>query len=298
MKVGVLREIKSSEYRVALTPTGVRELVAHGHEVYIEHDAGEGSTIHNEEYEAQGAEILATDDDVFTEAELILKVKEPQTSEVAKFRPGQLLFTYLHLAAYPKLADGLLGTGITAIAYETVQLPDRSLPLLAPMSEVAGRIGTQAGAYFLQKAIPFARAQLACGAGGDRRGDWQRFGDERAPCIGEGYLKPAAVGGRWLGRDQTLARQPLDNALCRGRIHCDEPAELVLRHGAFVQKLCKHRELARGDIRHISREYLEVPLIGQAQLEADLILKTIWRVLVQAPPSLVSSARQVPLETE
>ena len=152
MKVGVLREIKSSEYRVALTPTGVRELVAHGHEVYIEHDAGEGSTIHNEEYEAQGAEILATDDDVFTEAELILKVKEPQTSEVAKFRPGQLLFTYLHLAAYPKLADGLLGTGITAIAYETVQLPDRSLPLLAPMSEVAGRIGTQAGAYFLQKA--------------------------------------------------------------------------------------------------------------------------------------------------
>lgn len=152
MKVGVPREIKPSEYRVALTPTGVRELVEHGHTVYVEHDAGEGSTIHDDEYEAQGAEILATADDVFAESEMILKVKEPQASEVSKFQPNQLLFTYLHLAAYPNLADGLLGTGITAIAYETVQLADRSLPLLAPMSEVAGRIGTQAGAYFLQKA--------------------------------------------------------------------------------------------------------------------------------------------------
>lgn len=152
MIIGVPREVKTSEYRVALTPTGVRELVEHGHTVYIEHDAGEGSTIHDEEYQAQGAEILPMADDVFAEAEMIVKVKEPQSSEVEKFRPGQILFTYLHLAAYPDLAESLLGRGITAVAYETVQLPDRSLPLLAPMSEVAGRIATQAGAYFLQKA--------------------------------------------------------------------------------------------------------------------------------------------------
>ena len=152
MIIGVPREVKTSEYRVALTPTGVRELVEHGHSVYVEHDAGEGSTIHDDEYQAQGARILPSADDVFAEAEMIVKVKEPQASEVERFREGQLLFTYLHLAAYPGLAESLLERGITAVAYETVQLPDRSLPLLAPMSEVAGRIATQVGAYFLQKA--------------------------------------------------------------------------------------------------------------------------------------------------
>lgn len=152
MIVGVPREVKSSEFRVAITPTGVKELVSHGHTVLIEHDAGEGSTIHDEEYENQGALIVPTAEDVFSEAELILKVKEPQLSEVGLFRSGQILFTYLHLAAYPHVADGLLQAGIIAIAYETVQLPDRSLPLLAPMSEVAGRMSVQAGAHFLEKA--------------------------------------------------------------------------------------------------------------------------------------------------
>jgi len=150
--IGVPKEIKPAEFRVAITPVGVRELVDHGHEVIIETEAGEGSTIHDEEYRAQGAVLLPTADDVFAGADLILKVKEPQAVEASKLRPGQLLFTYLHLAAYPQLARGLLTRGIVGIAYETVQMPDHSLPLLAPMSEVAGRMATQAGAYYLEKA--------------------------------------------------------------------------------------------------------------------------------------------------
>ena len=152
MIIGVPKEIKPAEFRVAITPVGVRELVDHGHEVIIETEAGEGSTIHDEEYRAQGAVLLPTADDVFAGADLILKVKEPQAVEASKLRPGQLLFTYLHLAAYPQLARGLLTRGIVGIAYETVQMPDHSLPLLAPMSEVAGRMATQAGAYYLEKA--------------------------------------------------------------------------------------------------------------------------------------------------
>lgn len=152
MIVGVPAEIKTAEYRVAITPVGVRELTEAGHSVLVEAGAGEGSTIHDEEYEAQGARIVPSAAEIFGEAEMILKVKEPQASEVEMFRPGTLLFTYLHLAAYPALAEGLRKKGIVAVAYETVQMPDRSLPLLAPMSEVAGRMATQVGAYFLEKA--------------------------------------------------------------------------------------------------------------------------------------------------
>ena len=152
MIVGVPTEIKASEGRVAITPTGVRELVSRGHRVLVESQAGEGSTIHDAEYTAQGADIVPTAADVFDGADLILKVKEPQPVEVERFRPGQILFTYLHLAAYPNLAKGLAESGVVGIAYETVQLADRSLPLLAPMSEIAGRMGTQAGAYFLERA--------------------------------------------------------------------------------------------------------------------------------------------------
>ncbi len=152
MIVGVPKEVKTAEFRVALTPVGVRELVAHGHTVLIESEAGEGSTIHDEEFEAQGATIVSDAREVFAASDLILKVKEPQLFEVEQLRSGQVLFTYLHLAAYPRVAEALLTRGVTAIAYETVQLPDGSLPLLAPMSEVAGRMGVQAGAYFLEKA--------------------------------------------------------------------------------------------------------------------------------------------------
>jgi alanine dehydrogenase len=149
--VGVPREIKTEEYRVAMTPVGVRELVAHGHEVLVEQDAGEGSFIHDADYEAVGARIVPTAADVFGEAGLIVKVKEPQPSEIDMLGPDHLLFTYLHLAAYPDEARGLLESGATAIAYETVEMPDGSLPLLAPMSEIAGRMAAQAGAHHLER---------------------------------------------------------------------------------------------------------------------------------------------------
>lgn len=151
MIVGIPREIKVAEHRVAITPVGVRELTERGHPVLVEKLAGEGSSIPDEAYEAQGATIVPNAEEVFGMADMILKVKEPQASEVAMFREGQVLFTYLHLAAYPSLASSLATKGVIAIAYETVQMPDRSLPLLAPMSEVAGRMATQAGAHYLEK---------------------------------------------------------------------------------------------------------------------------------------------------
>ncbi|MGD2102381.1 MAG: alanine dehydrogenase [Acidimicrobiia bacterium] len=151
MIVGVPREIKTEEHRVAITPIGVRELTHLGHDVLIERNAGEGSSIHDDEYETQGATMVATAAEVFERSEMILKVKEPQSEEVDLFHEGQILFTFLHLAAYPNLANGLSKKGIVAIAYETVQLADGSLPLLAPMSEIAGRMATQAGAYYLER---------------------------------------------------------------------------------------------------------------------------------------------------
>lgn len=150
--VGVPRETKTAEQRVAMTPVGVRELVDRGHTVLVEQDAGAGSGIHDPEYESQGARIVPSVEDVFGEAELVLKVKEPRADEVEMLRPGQILFTYLHLAAYPDLASQLRKRDIVGIGYETVQLPDGSLPLLAPMSEIAGRMATQVGAYFLEAA--------------------------------------------------------------------------------------------------------------------------------------------------
>jgi alanine dehydrogenase len=153
MKVGVPTEIKTDEYRVALTPSGVRELTERGHEIVIQSGAGEGSTITDAEYEAQGARILPDADAVFGEAELILKVKEPQAVEVARLRPHHTLFTYLHLAPDPDLTKGLMESGATCIAYETVEDTEGRLPLLAPMSEVAGKIATQAGAFMLEKPL-------------------------------------------------------------------------------------------------------------------------------------------------
>ena len=152
MKVGVPTEIKVDEYRVALTPAGVRELVDAGHEVYVQQGAGLGSAITDEQYTAQGAKILPDARSVFGESEMIVKVKEPQPAEVAMLEPRHLLFTYLHLAADKELTEGLIGTGATCIAYETVEV-GRTLPLLAPMSEVAGKIATQAGAFMLEKPL-------------------------------------------------------------------------------------------------------------------------------------------------
>jgi len=152
MKVGVPREVKVHEYRVAITPAGVHELVAHGHEVLIEHEAGVGSSIPDADYVAAGARILPSADAVWADAELVLKVKEPIAEEYHRIRKGQVLFTYLHLAASRECTQALLNAGATAIAYETVELADHSLPLLAPMSEVAGRLAPQVGAQALMRA--------------------------------------------------------------------------------------------------------------------------------------------------
>ncbi|MDR3035776.1 MAG: alanine dehydrogenase [Kitasatospora sp.] len=151
MKVGIPREVKNHEYRVAITPAGVHELVRNGHEVVIEDNAGVGSSIPNEEYVAAGATILPTADEVWAAADMILKVKEPIASEYHRLRKGQTLFTYLHLAADRAGTDALVASGTTAIAYETVQLTNGALPLLAPMSEVAGRLAPQVGSYHLMR---------------------------------------------------------------------------------------------------------------------------------------------------
>jgi alanine dehydrogenase len=153
MKVGVPTEIKTDEYRVSLTPAGARELVEHGHEVIVQSGAGEGSTIPDSEYTAQGARVAADAASVFEEAELVLGVKEPQPQEVAMLRSDHLLFTYLHLAPDPDLTRGLAESGATCVAYETVVDERGRLPLLAPMSEVAGKIATQAGAFFLERPL-------------------------------------------------------------------------------------------------------------------------------------------------
>jgi alanine dehydrogenase len=151
VKIGVPREVKNHEYRVAITPAGVHELVRLGHDVVIERHAGVGSSIPDDDFAAAGAGIVSSADDVWALAELVLKVKEPVADEYHRMRKGQVLFTYLHLAASRSCTDALIDSGITAIAYETVQLPDRSLPLLAPMSEVAGRMAPQVGARCLER---------------------------------------------------------------------------------------------------------------------------------------------------
>ncbi|TDC37821.1 alanine dehydrogenase [Micromonospora sp. KC213] len=151
MKVGIPREVKNHEYRVAITPAGVNEFVRHGHQVFVESGAGLGSSIGDDEFAAAGAKILASADEVWNTAELVLKVKEPVAEEYHRMRAGQVLFTYLHLAASKECTDALVDRRVTGIAYETVELPDRSLPLLAPMSEVAGRLAPQVGAFYMMR---------------------------------------------------------------------------------------------------------------------------------------------------
>ena len=153
MKVGVPTEIKTDEYRVALTPSGVRELVEHGHEVLVQAGAGKGSAISDADYQGQGAVVVPDASAVFADADMVVKVKEPQPAEVELLRAGQTLFTYLHLAPAPELTQGLVASGATCIAYETVEDARGRLPLLAPMSEIAGKIATQAGAFMLEKPL-------------------------------------------------------------------------------------------------------------------------------------------------
>ena len=152
MRIGCPREIKNREYRVGLTPESAKELVSHGHEVWIETGAGDGIGAYDDQYRIAGAKVIENVDDLFAECEMIVKVKEPQPEEIARLREGQILYTYLHLAPDPKQTEGLIKSGCTAIAYETVTAPNGVLPLLKPMSQVAGRMSIQAGATALEKA--------------------------------------------------------------------------------------------------------------------------------------------------
>ncbi|KNH19326.1 alanine dehydrogenase [Priestia megaterium] len=195
MIIGVPKEIKNNENRVAITPAGVASFVGTGHRVLIENEAGIGSNFTNEDYVKAGAEIVETAADVWAQAEMVMKVKEPLTSEYGYFRPGLILFTYLHLAAEPALAKALKDSGVTAIAYETVAV-NRTLPLLTPMSEVAGRMAAQIGAQFLQKSNG-GKGILLAGVPGVSRGKVTIIG-------GGGVGTNAAKIAIGLGADVTI----------------------------------------------------------------------------------------------
>jgi alanine dehydrogenase len=202
MKVGVPKEVKNHEYRVALTPIGVHELTQHGHEVYVEKTAGAGSQIPDEEYVAAGATMLDGPDDVWGTADMVLKVKEPVSEEYDRMKEGQTLFTYLHLAADKALTDELMARKVTAIAYETVQLPSGALPLLYPMSEVAGCLAPQVGAHSLMKAEG-GRGVLLGGVGG--------VANAKVVVIGAGVAgQNAANIALGMGADVTLLDTDLD----------------------------------------------------------------------------------------
>ncbi|MDZ4048168.1 MAG: alanine dehydrogenase, partial [Pseudoxanthomonas sp.] len=152
MLIGVPKEIKNHEYRIGLTPSGARELVSNGHQVIVQRDGGKAIGLTDEQYVKAGAQIVDTAEEIFARADMIIKVKEPQPNECAMLRPGQVLYTYLHLAPDPEQTKALVASGATCIAYETVTDRKGGLPLLAPMSEVAGRMSIQAGAHALEKA--------------------------------------------------------------------------------------------------------------------------------------------------
>ena len=202
MKVGVPKEVKNHEYRVAITPIGVHELVAHGHEVFIQQTAGVGSGIDDEEYVAAGATMLPDADEVWGTADMVLKVKEPVAEEYHRMREGQTLFTYLHLAADKPLTQELIDRKVTAIAYETVQLPSGGLPLLYPMSEVAGCLAPQVGAYSMLKAQ---------GGGGVLMGGVGGVANAKVVIIGAGVSgQNAANIALGMGADVTLLDTDLD----------------------------------------------------------------------------------------
>lgn len=165
MRVGIPKEIKNNESRVGMTPAGVAELVKHGHEVYVQHTAGENSGFADDDYKAVGATIVPTIEETYAIADMIVKVKEPIEPEYPLVRPGQLLFTYFHFACDRELTEAMMKSGAVCLAYETVQLDDGSLPLLVPMSEVAGRMATLNGAYYLQK-TKGGKGKLICGVPG------------------------------------------------------------------------------------------------------------------------------------
>ena len=202
MRIGVVREIKADEYRVALTPAGARELTQHGHTIVLERGAGDGSAFPDDDYARTGAQIAETAEEVWASADLLLKVKEPVPEEYPLLREGLILFTYLHLAADEALTHALADSGIAAVAYETVETQSRALPLLAPMSEIAGRLAAQAGATFLEKPQG-GRGLLLGGIAGVAPG--------RIVIVGGGMVGyNAAVIALWLGGNVTILERSVD----------------------------------------------------------------------------------------
>lgn len=234
MRVGVPKEVKNHEYRVAITPIGVHELVAHGHEVFVERAAGIGSSIHDDEYAGAGAKILDSADEVWANAEMVLKVKEPVAEEYHRLREGLVLFTYLHLAADRPLTEELVNRKVTAIAYETVQLPSGGLPLLYPMSEVAGCLAPQVGAHELLKAQG-GRGVLLGGVGG--------VANAKVVVIGAGVAgQNAANIALGMGADVTLLDTDLDKLRMsfwryNNRVHGLASSKLAIRQEVLAADL-------------------------------------------------------------
>jgi alanine dehydrogenase len=238
MRIGVPREIKSQEYRVALTPAGARELVQHGHEVLVEKGAGTGSAFADDAYERAGASIVSVDG-VWTGSDLLLKVKEPIASEYSRLREGLTLFTYLHIAADEPLTRALIESGITAIAYETVETDRGALPLLAPMSEIAGRLAPQAGAHYLEKPMG-GRGILLGGVAGVAPG--------RVVVIGGGIVGyNAAVIAIGMGAQVTI----LDRSVDRMR-HLEEilsgRVTLLMSSSLQIEESVKEADLVIGAV--------------------------------------------------
>jgi alanine dehydrogenase len=250
MRVAVPKEIKHDEARVGLTPAGVRELCAAGAVVMVETAAGAGCSFDDASYEAAGAVIVADTDELFDAADLIVKVKEPQPVEVARLKPEQVIFTYLHLAAYPALAQGLVERGVTALAYETVENPDGSLPLLAPMSEIAGRMAAQVSARFLERPQG-GRGILLGGAPGVPPGRGVVLGAGRA-----GVACAVALAG--LGAEVTVVDRDIERL----------------------------RALESRDIGRITTRMVDLATVEELVLDADVIVGAVL-VAGAAAPKLV-----------
>lgn len=239
MIVGIPKEVKDNEFRVAATPEGVLELVRAGHEVVVEREAGVGSALPDEQFEAAGAKVLPDADEVFAVADMILKVKEPQPQEYVRFERGQVLFTYLHLAADKALTEFLMEREVTSVAYETVQLPDGRLPLLAPMSEIAGRMAPQEGAKYLERHFG-GRGVLMGGASG--------VAPARVVVLGAGM---AGVNAAWIAAgmeaevivvDRNVDRLRFVDQIQRGRI------QTVMSSALAIEQLVVEADLLIGAV--------------------------------------------------
>jgi len=256
MRIGVPKEIKVHEYRVGLVPASVRELVAHGHELIVETGAAERIGITDGDYRKAGAAIAGSAEEVFASADLIVKVKEPQANEIARLRKGQTLFTYLHLAADPAQAQALLTSGVTAIAYETVTAPGGGLPLLAPMSEIAGRMAVQAGAHCLELEQG-GRGMLLAGASG------------------VASANVVVLGGGVAGTNAVRMAIGAEAQVTCIDINIDRLAMLDMRYGAAVNTIFS--------TTHAIEEYVEAAdlVIGAVLVPGAAAPKLVTRELVR-----------------